>query len=59
MELEDPDDPDGDTQVAELSKVIPVNGFAHTVFSELEVWIHDTKIASYDSKYAKKQTKKG
>lgn len=33
------------------AKVFPVNGFAHAMFSDIEVWVNETKIASYDGMY--------
>lgn len=54
FEPKDPDAPAGDKKVRNEAKVFPVNGFAHAIFSDIEVWINDTKIASYDSKYAYK-----
>jgi hypothetical protein len=38
----------------DLSKVLPVNGIGHALFSDIEVWLNDTKIASYDGMYAYK-----
>jgi hypothetical protein len=34
------------------NRVIPVNGFAYAMFSDIEVMLNDTKIASYDGTYA-------
>ena len=47
-------DAHGARTVKDIAKVFPVNGFAHAIFSDIEVWLNDTKIASYDSKYAYK-----
>lgn len=50
----DPGAAAGSVVVNPKAKAFYVNGFAHSLFSDIEVWINDTKIASYDSMYAYK-----